>query len=727
MADTSTDGVSGGPSGGFAGITSDPQQNANGGMQGNNTLKQQGEKVERDPKEAALVKKLWKAWEKARKFDENFRKQVAIDRQYAAGTSDLSWAVTTNLIGAFIDILVALLYARDPDVSVKKATQVDETDTQQMEAFALTLQIVISHLWRKGRLKKAARKQVRGVLSTAEGWLKCNLFSEKTPQPETEQALNDARETVARLQAQIALLEDPQGKSEETLEAEKAEKEALIEELESKIEVAVNKLFAIDYVRTERIQVSTDVEQIEDYVNANWIGDESFIDCEEALERFPRLKPEDLKTAKKYYQQEPKELTTRENSNALPQGTMTAESAQTFSPSQSGSEQEAFLHVVEIWDRRDKHIRTMIEGVDCWAKEPFEPPYPTSRFYPYFYLAFYEVDGQRHAQSLAWRLYKLQDEYSATRSNFRLTRERSIPGVLFNATQLDDTEARKLEKSKHQEYTALKPSDPAVPLANVFAAKPVQGIDPRLYDPTYILSDMERISGVQEALSAAINKPGNPSTATEATIQQQGTNARTSSDRDYLEEMLTELAQYTAEQSLQCLLPQEAMRIAGKQAFWPYGMSIEDLFTLVEVQIQAGTTGKPKAPVDQQAWATLLPIIKQTIAEIRQQLAAGDTASAQANIELIKETMKRLGDETDPDRFIPKAPAPGTPGAGSPPAPVMPKVTVALKGELSPQASAMLVSPAVAIDQASMPPPAQPDQQGAGAPAAPSPAGPGPQ
>jgi hypothetical protein len=308
-----------------------------------------------------------------------------------------------------------------------------------------------------------------------------------------------------------------------------------------------------------------------------------------------------------------------------------------------------------------------------------------------------------------------------------LTRERSIPGVLFNATQLDDTEARKLEKSKHQEYTALKPSDPAVPLANVFAAKPVQGIDPRLYDPTYILSDMERISGVQEALSAAINKPGNPSTATEATIQQQGTNARTSSDRDYLEEMLTELAQYTAEQSLQCLLPQEAMRIAGKQAFWPYGMSIEDLFTLVEVQIQAGTTGKPKAPVDQQAWATLLPIIKQTIAEIRQQLAAGDTASAQANIELIKETMKRLGDETDPDRFIPKAPAPGTPGAGSPPAPVMPKVTVALKGELSPQASAMLVSPAVAIDQASMPPPAQPDQQGAGAPAAPSPAGPGPQ
>jgi chromosome condensin MukBEF ATPase and DNA-binding subunit MukB len=156
-----------------------------------------------------------------------------------------------------------------------------------MEAFAATLQIVISQLWRKGKLKKAARKMVRSTLSNAEGWLKCNLFSEKTPQPETEQALNDARETMARLQAQIQLLEDPDGKDQDTLEAEKAEKEALIEELEGKVEKAINKLFAIDFLRTERVQVSTDVESIEDYTNADWIGDESFVDKEDALERFP--------------------------------------------------------------------------------------------------------------------------------------------------------------------------------------------------------------------------------------------------------------------------------------------------------------------------------------------------------------------------------------------------------------------------------------------------------
>lgn len=719
-----TSGADNGLHGGVAGIQTDPRQAANGGVTPAGSVQEPGQ-TPTDPKEKALVKKLWKEYARARKFDENFRKQVAIDRRYAAGISDLSWAVTTNLIGAFIDILVALLYARNPDVSVKKAAQVDESNTEQMEVFANTLQIVISMLWKRGNLKKAARKLVRSVLSTAEGWLKVNLLSDEQPQPETDHALNDARETLERLHAQLELLEDPQGMDQDEIEAQIAEKEALIEELEAKVEVAVNKFLACDFVRTERIQVSLDVESIEDYKDADWIADESYVMEEDALARFPRLSAEDIRLAEKYYQLEPKELTTRELDNVLPQGSMTAESSQAFTKSSSQAEQPPFLRVVELWDRRDKHIKTMVDGVEKWAKEPYTPPYPTSRFYPYFYCAFYEVDGQRHAQSLAWRLYKLQDEYSSVRSNFRLTRERSIPGVLFNSTELDSAEARKLENSKAQEYTALRPANPETPLANLFAPKPVSTIDVRLYDPTYILNDMERLSGVQEALSAAINGPGNPRTATEAQIQQTGTNARTSSDRDYLEEMLTDLAVATSEQALQCLNAKEAMRMAGPKAFWPEGMAIEDLFTMVEVDIEAGTTGKPQAPADQQSWATLLPIIREIIQEIRQQLGAGDTASAQTNIELIKETMKRLGDETDPDRFIPKVPPPGSPGAGASPPPPVPEIKVSLTGQIDPQTAQTLVAPAVKLDQPVLAPPSPPPGPGPVATPAPA-AGPGP-
>lgn len=728
----STSGASNSPAGGVAGQIDDPRQ-AGPGMEAAGGEVQPGEKPVDTEQEEHLVKKLWANYDNARKFDENFRKQVAIDRRYAAGTSDLAWAVTTNLIGAFIDILVALLYARNPDVSVRKAAQVSENNTRQIEVFAKTMEIVISSMWKKGKLKKGARKAVRSVLSNAEGWLKCMMVSEKEPQPEVEKALNDAKETMERLQAQMKLLEDAENQDPETMEAELAEKEALVAELGEKLEVAVTKMFVIDFVKTENMQVSTDIDCIADYLDADWMGNEMYLEKDDALSKFPRLTPADIKSAKLYYQKEPKELTTRDIDNVLPQGMLTAESAQAFTQSVGMADSPAFVRVIELWDRRDKQIRTIMDGVKKWAKEPFAPPYPTSRFYPYFYFAFYEVDGQRHAQSLSWRLYKLQDEYSATRSNFRLTRERSIPGVLFNATMLDSTEAKKLADSKHQEYTALKPNDPAIPLANCFAPKPVASIDMRIFDPALILSDMERISGVQEALSAAINGPGNPKTATEANIQQSGTNARTTSDRDAMEEMLTDLAQYTAEQTLQCLKTRDVQRIAGPKAFWPEGMDIEDLFTLVEIDITAGSTGKPRQATDQQAWSTALPMIRQFIGEIEQALATGNLPLANALTELIRETMLRLGDESDIERFIPQTPPPGSPGAGATPKPVPSNVSISLKGVLDPATAAAIAAPVVAQDRAAAaPPPPAPGQPpaapapGAGmAPGAPAPA-PGP-
>src|SRR5271157_5567795 len=144
----STSGASNGPGtpGGIAGILTDPRQAGEGKDEGVDSDEASKEDEE---KERALVDKRWKCYEKARKFDENFRKQIAIDRRYAAGTSDLAWAVTTNLIGAFIDILVALLYARNPDVSVRKAPQVDESGTYEMQTFARTMEIVISNSWKR--------------------------------------------------------------------------------------------------------------------------------------------------------------------------------------------------------------------------------------------------------------------------------------------------------------------------------------------------------------------------------------------------------------------------------------------------------------------------------------------------------------------------------------------------------------------------------------------------
>jgi len=599
-----------------------------------------------------------------------------------------------------------------------------------MEKMARTLEIVISRLWKDGKLKRKCKKNVRSVLSVAEGWLKATMVSEKEPNSELETALNDTRETLEHLEAAERLLEDPQGMSQDEIEAQKDEKKAYLEELEDKVELTVTRMMAIDFVRAEQIQVSTDVDCIEDYLDANWIGNEIYVEKEDAIARFPRIDIEDLKSAKQYYQSQPKEMTTRDVDNILPQGQLTAADAEGYSTNSSDPEANALYRVIEIWDRRDKKIRTMLEGVKIWAKPPFSPPYPASRFYPYFYTGFFEVDGQRHPQSLSWRLYKLQDEYSCTRSNFRLSRERAIPATMFNATGIDDTEAKKLQDAKHQELIALRPSDAQVPLGNLFAAKPVSTIDPRLYDVTPINADMERVSGVQEALQSS-GAPGTPPTATEVNVQQAGTGARTTSDRDVLEWMLSDFAQYTAEQALQCLPTKAVQRMCGPDAFWPFGMDIDDLFTLVEVSIKAGSTGKPSRQGDQAVWGQVLPLLEKIIGSIVQARAMGNIPLATCLEEQVKETMLRLGDDTDVTRFIPQIPPPGSPGAGMLPHAPPVDVKVQLKGEISPQAAATLVAPTLALD-ASTPAPsnpaAPPGTPGAGPTPAPggSPAGPVP-
>lgn len=715
-------------SAGLAGVTDDPEQDGTRPTARGYVAPTEPEDDGPDAQEAALVAKWWKEWEEARKFDENFRQQVAIDRRYAAGTADLSWAVSTNIIGSQIDTLTSLLYARDPDVSAKKAPQTDDEGSANMDMFARTLQIVVSYYWRRGKLKKAAKKAVRSTLSVSEGWFKATMIAEKVPQPQVETALNDARETLAQLEAEQKLLDDPDFGDPDARQAEMDEKQKLIEDLERKLELAVSKMFVIDFVRTENMQVSTDVEAIEDHLDADWNGNEIFIPRDEALARFPRLTTDDLKAAEQYYQREPKKRTNRDSDNVLPQGELTAESSLAFSQSQSERRGRPFVRVVEIWGRKDKQIRTLVHGVKKWAVEPYTPPYPTSRFYPYFYIGFYEVDGERHPQSLSWRLFKLQDEYSTSRSNFRLTRERSIPGTLFNATQIDNEEAAKLEKAKHQEYTPIRPMNPDAPMANLFTAKPVAQVDMRLFDPSLIVNDIERVSGVQEALSAVAQGPGNPVTATEANIQQQGTSARTTSARDALEWCLSDMALYSAEQMLQCVTVREAQRIAGKKAFWlgpdpdgingtpdAPGMSIEDLFTLCEIEILAGSTGKPKAQGDQAVWAQLLPMIEAHIDKIQQALASGNVPVAKAFIELVKETMRRAGDDGDVDRFIPQIPPPGSPGSGAQPPPIVPDVHVSLKGTLDPQTSDVLAEPAVERDQVARPP-GNPLAQPGGAP-----------
>lgn len=342
----------------------------------------------------------------------------------------------------------------------------------------------------------------------------------------------------------------------------------------------------------------------------------------------------------------------------------------------------------------------MVEGMKRWPKEPFSPRFGTTRFYPYFQVVFFPVDGDRHPQSLSWRLSKLQDEFANTRSNFRLTRQRSIPGIIVNAAQVDPENATKLRDGSQAEYILINLTEPERPIGDAFTEKPLPKIDPALFDTSMIIGDMEKISGVQEALqtSQTVEK-----TATQAEIEQGGFAARTTAQRDSVEDTLTDFARYTSELALQGFSGKEVETMAGALAFWPEDLPLEAITQMLQVDIEAGSTGRPNTSAEREAWVQILPLIERTIQQVLAARASNNEPIAQVYIELLRETLTRFDDRIDVDRFIPVMPpvlpvggmAPGAAPGGAPGTP---------GGDAQPPGSPPGASPGAPSDQVTGPP-----------------------
>jgi len=648
------------------------------------------EQAEARRKVEAAVKACVKQFDEDQKFDKPLREQIKKDRNYASGEAQANWAVSTNMIGSAIDVLVATLYARDPDVSVTPAAQVDappdpitgisppQPQRRQNEDFAKSLQIVLSALWKtkKAQLKPRMRRVIRSILSASHGWLKVLPATEMAPDPLAQSEFNTLQANVAKIASQITSLNagqtiDGLTATAEELETQKGELDISLAALGKRLEVESCYGFTFDVVKPENMQVGTDVELLEEYLDADSNTEIMYFRHDQLREKFPTLTDKDLQEAEKYYRKAPKNANKGEVTNQSTEGSLisrmypnsvTSEETYTSTDPQDGA--RPFARVMEKWDKTNNSIYTWISGVKVWAREPYQPSWKSSRFYPYFYFSINEVDGERCPQSLSSRGAKLQDEYASVRSNLRITRRRSIPNTMFDATGLSDEEAQKVSDSVIAELVPMRTTKPGTKLSDLFTPKPVPNIDIRLYDTTPIVMDFERTFGVQEAQQQVqtVEK-----TATQVDTEQTSFNGRTGTWRDTIETTLSEMAQFCAEVALQKIKPEVAQKIAGPAVFWPYGMALEDIVSLADVSIAAGTTGKPKNAGDREAWGVIYGQIKESIAEIAALEMQGQFGLANALKELVRETMRRFGDEGDLSRFFPPPPVlPAAAGAGAP-------------------------------------------------------------
>jgi hypothetical protein len=403
----------------------------------------------------------------------------------------------------------------------------------------------------------------------------------------------------------------------------------------------------LDLMAPEDVVVSAECGEIENYLNSPWISFDMY-KCKDEAIAITGWDSTELSQANLYTQRPRKGDDEEGGSVPNPNQWVSLENED----DEDVENPDGFYRFTEIWSMRDGVVYTMLDGIqNKWAREPYAPR-TGSRFYPNFLLAFHPIDGERWPQSDVYQLKKLQEEYDRTRSNYAEHRKRAVPGIVFDENVVLEESVQKLSDSQTQEYTGIKTNKPGVDLNTIFAAKRYNPVDTGLYNTEQITTEMEKVSGAQDAVQGGIQVE---KTATEAQIMESGRGARIGARLDTLEDALTEMAEYTTQLILLTMDKADAMRYAGPQAVW-VDMTTDEALTLFNIEIKAGSTGKPKAASDREAWGTLMPLIEGMIDRVGHARMQGQEWAAAPWIELLKESSKRLDDPLEIEKFLPEVP-----------------------------------------------------------------------
>ncbi len=627
--------------------------------------------------EEADVGEWLKRIEAGRKKDKGAREGYAKDRLYCTNRQDADvYGVRVPIAGTYVHLLNGYLYARNPEPSVEPDDALEGEDKEAAKQFAHGLDIYLTRTWRKSKLKLAMDSVVRSGNTVAIGWLKSAWHRQTGHNPQTQQQIQTLQQQLAALDAQAARLAD--GQQVANLDAERAEHQRRLAALQAQANRTLFNGSVKDFVRAEDIQVAPECPSLRNYLDSPWIAHRIFKRLDKAKEEHQHVEDQ-LQSATFYSCNDP----------AAP-GDGEGVQYSKDSAGAAGDDSTRYVCLWEVWDKTTGHVLTVAEGCKRYVIRPYQPQQRTTRFYPFFQWAPIWNDGERHPQSLVDLSRDLLDEYNRIRTNYREHRRRAIPKTGFDKGAVEVDEARRLEAGTTQEMIGLdlqgKSSNQVVfPIA-------YNAVDMALYDTAVIRQELEMIWGIQEAMSSTIRVA---KTATEADIQNEGTQSRLDYSRDQLDEMLGELARYDAEQatSEHGLSDDEARAIIGRTAMWIPVPDPETLESIVAIDIRAGSAGKPATALRQQQWSVLLPQLQQAAVQIGQMRGASPLDVANCLEQLAMETVKRAGDTSiDPYQFIPQPPAvapvvppvPGQPALPGAPVPGLaapePSIATALAG-----------------------------------------------
>jgi hypothetical protein len=544
----------------------------------------------------------------------------------SAQSEDGKKRMRTNLFFANLAAMRPQVYAKDPEFAVTPTMAVPEERLPSVRAFAKTAEQIVSEmLTKRAELKRKAKRQLTSAYATSVGWWKLCWQEDRRADPIITARLKDAQDNFERIQR----LQKEAKESTQDVSAKKAELQQAIAGMQAEAEKTVSRGLALDFVPPDDVLIlDASVREIGDYRRAEAMAHRVWMTREQAKQRFPGY---DMRSARVY----------REGA------------AGTAPQAQQGQDDKAkdLLAVWEVWEQATGRVYTLLEGCkEGFARDPYSPTWTGKRWFPFFLLAFNDVDGGMYPPSDVELIEANVRSYNRARDDFERDRRDALPlTVARKGGALTDADIERV-RNRNGNDVILVEGPGGRPLTDDLWSGQLGKIDPGNYDTSGDRSDIEQLIGGGDAARGSVLKA---KTATEAEILAQGLRGRSAERTDIIEDMLSEAGAYALEICLRKMTPEEVAAIAGPEAMWPR-LTADQVFEMVTLQVRGGSTGKPDRLQEQDRWTKLLPVIEKAMGQVAQLRQTGMESEAQAVVELVRETLRRFDERVDLDRFLPK-------------------------------------------------------------------------
>lgn len=615
--------------------------------------------------EKKLVADWLKRVEGAKTTHKDQLAQFETNRKLLRGRTKDGKKIKQNLFLANLFALRPQVYAKDPEYSITPSKAVGEKQLPAAKLFCQTAEAVLTKtLVKDGSLKRRAKRLITSAYATGVGWLKCSWQDGRSKtNPIIANRLKDTQDNLARLQAMRDQLRDPQACSDIDLQTAKLKE--MLAGLQTQAEVIVERGLTLDFVRSEDLLcLDVSVFEFSDYLRSSALAQRTWMTPEGYATEFG-YKPEKAKS--------------------FPAGAAGGAPVQDGNGQQGNEKGRDLLCVWEIWDQDSNRVFTVCEGEEGFCRAPYSPEWAGRRWYPFFGLAFNEAEGSFYPLSDVELTEPQITEINAAQDDFQRDRKAALPvNVARKGGALTDADCKRIQDRNGSELIVVEGVGGRPLSEDIFIGQLVK-LAGENYDTTAARSFMEMIVGGGDAARGSVMKA---KTATEAEIMSQGLRGRSAERQDTMEDLLEELGVYALQVDLRMLTPAEVQRIAGPDAQWP-ALSVDDVFELVQVEVRAGSTGKPDRLQEQDRWTQLLPQIKETMQQVSELRTNGQGQLAEVLIELLRETLRRFDERLDLDAlFPPPAQQPGGQSAPSPELAAAMKEIEALKAQLAEKESA---------------------------------------